>query len=288
MKTRFTPLLIVGALSLSVLSAIPAEAATNSVTIKKIAAKIAPYKKSIAVAPRVSTSGKVKVSSKTLTVKKGSKTVAKNKSRVKLKAGKYKVTQTVKYRTYKNIPTNVLKVPAGTNIPDRSYAEEDAVAFASCTITSYTDDDNFRAQCRIANATVTYVAVHSSQMGAIYTGSFYPGQEIYPEWVRSPVNLYQRVNVPKYSGIKNKSLTQSLTIKQGKKPRGCATKAAFNRVKFGDAKSTVTKKMGSAGKVYYQGNTIEGREYKACSKYQYMSVSFEDGFVYDKTFMDMG
>lgn len=287
MKTRFTPLLIAGALSLSLLSAIPAEAATNSVTIKKIAAKTAPYKKSVTVTPRVSASGKVKVSSKTLTVKKGSKTVAKNKSRVKLKAGKYKVTQTVKYRTYKNIPTNVLEVRAGRNIP-YWYDVEDAVAFKDCTIISLVHEDYFRAQCRIVDATVTYVTVDSSQLGGVYEESFYPGQVIYPEWVRSPVNLYRRVNVPKYSGIKHKSLTQSLTVKQGKKPRGCATKAAFNRVKFGDSKSTVTTKMGSAGKLYYQGDTIEGREYKACSKYQYMSVSFADGSVYDKTFMDMG
>jgi len=80
--------------------AVPADAATRSVTVHKIATKTASYQKSVKVSPNVTTKGKVKVDSKRLTVKKGKTTVAENTSSVYLKAGTYKVTTTVKYRYY--------------------------------------------------------------------------------------------------------------------------------------------------------------------------------------------
>jgi hypothetical protein len=90
------------AVSLAVLAApfFRADAATKPVTVHKIATKTVASGASATVRPNVSTVGQVKVTSKKLTVKKGSKTVAKNKSSVKLKAGSYAVTSTVKYKTY--------------------------------------------------------------------------------------------------------------------------------------------------------------------------------------------
>ncbi|MEU2201475.1 hypothetical protein [Isoptericola sp. NPDC019482] len=76
-------------------------AAATSVTIKKIGTKTAPYQKKATVKPSVVAKGKVSVKSKTLTVKKSGKTIAKNKKSVALKAGTYKVTTKVTYRTYK-------------------------------------------------------------------------------------------------------------------------------------------------------------------------------------------
>ena len=80
---------------------------TPKVTVKKIASKKAAYGKSVTITPNVSKAGKVKISSKLLTVKKGSTTVASKKTSVKLKAGTYKVTTTVKYKvgTKKNATT---------------------------------------------------------------------------------------------------------------------------------------------------------------------------------------
>ncbi|MFE5341186.1 hypothetical protein ACFQ80_13220 [Isoptericola sp. NPDC056578] len=84
------------------LSAPSASAATaTSVTIKKIGTKTAPYAKKATVKPIVVAQGKVSVKSKTLTVKKSGKTIAKNKKSVRLKAGTYKVTTRVTYRTYR-------------------------------------------------------------------------------------------------------------------------------------------------------------------------------------------
>lgn len=81
--------------------AAPAEAATG-VTIRTIKAPTAAYLGTATVKPSVSTSGPVKVTSKTLTVKSGSKTLVSKKPSAKLKAGSYKLTTYVAYRVKKN------------------------------------------------------------------------------------------------------------------------------------------------------------------------------------------
>ena len=53
----------------------------------------------------VKTSGKTKLTSATLTVKQGRKTLAKNVSTASLKPGKYSVTTTAKYKTWTDKPT---------------------------------------------------------------------------------------------------------------------------------------------------------------------------------------
>lgn len=73
--------------------------AASAVTVSKIASKTAPYKGKATVEPAVSKAKGTKVLSKKLTVKQGSRTVAKNKTSVKLAAGTYEVTTTVKYKT---------------------------------------------------------------------------------------------------------------------------------------------------------------------------------------------
>jgi hypothetical protein len=77
----------------------PANAApADNVSIQKIAKVKLKNKTKAKVAPKVKTGPAVQVVSKTLTVKKGNKTVAKNKNAVSLKAGTYRVTTTVKYK----------------------------------------------------------------------------------------------------------------------------------------------------------------------------------------------
>ncbi len=100
---KISQLLLAVALTVGLVATVgaaPADAATRSVSVHKIATKTAPYKKSVKVSPNVTIKGQVKVDSKRLTVKKGSSTVAENKSSVYLNAGTYKVTTTVKYRYY--------------------------------------------------------------------------------------------------------------------------------------------------------------------------------------------
>lgn len=99
---RLVALVVAGLLAVSGVFLTPATAqAATTVTIKTIPGKTVAKGKKATVKPVVKKSGKVKISSKTLTVKRGSKTVAKNKKSVKLSAGTYKVTTKVKYKTYK-------------------------------------------------------------------------------------------------------------------------------------------------------------------------------------------
>ncbi len=70
----------------------------NAVAVKTIAGKKVPYNGKATIKPNVSKANEVKVVSKTLTVKQGNKTVVRNKKSASLKAGKYRVTTSVKYR----------------------------------------------------------------------------------------------------------------------------------------------------------------------------------------------
>ncbi len=69
----------------------------NSVTVKTIGSKTVTVN-TVKVKPTYAKSGKSKIVSATLTVKQGSKNLAKNKTSANLKPGTYKVTQSVKYK----------------------------------------------------------------------------------------------------------------------------------------------------------------------------------------------
>lgn len=78
----------------------------NKVTISKIkTTKVNKTTKKATIKPVVKATGKVKLSSSKITVKKGKKTIAKNVTSAKLKAGSYSVTTTAKYKTWKNVTT---------------------------------------------------------------------------------------------------------------------------------------------------------------------------------------
>ena len=84
-----------------------AKPAPNKVTINKIkTATVSKKTKTATVKPSVKSSGQVKVTSSKITVMQGKKTVAKPASSAKLKAGKYTVTTTAKYKTWTNKTTS--------------------------------------------------------------------------------------------------------------------------------------------------------------------------------------
>lgn len=104
-----------------------------AVTINKIANKSVKGSAKATIRPSVKAAKGVKVTSKVLTVKQGKKTLAKNKTSVKLKAGKYKVTTKVNYKigkkkhTASKAQTLVIKkvspkktwaAPKGKNCPE--------------------------------------------------------------------------------------------------------------------------------------------------------------------------
>lgn len=71
---------------------------TGKVTVKKIATKTVRKGKKVTVKPSYKVSGKVKIVSARLTVTKGKASYGKNKTSVKLAAGKYTVKQQVSYK----------------------------------------------------------------------------------------------------------------------------------------------------------------------------------------------
>lgn len=86
---------------------IPSETTTASIAAKKVVKASVSIKtigkktvtaKTVTVKPSYKKAGKPKIVSAALTVTRGSKTLVKNKASASLKPGKYKVTQTVKYK----------------------------------------------------------------------------------------------------------------------------------------------------------------------------------------------
>ena len=78
---------------------------TPAVTIKTIGTKTVSGSKKATIKPLVSAKKGVKVTSKVLTVKPGKKTIVNKKASASLKAGTYKVTTTVKYKSGKKTLT---------------------------------------------------------------------------------------------------------------------------------------------------------------------------------------
>lgn len=245
MPKKTSPLLVLlAALAMVCCFSSPASAASYKVTIKKIPTKTAKYKSAVKVWPSVATSGTVKVSSKRLTVKKGKKAVRKNATFASLKAGKYKVTTTVKYRPY----TSMRK--SRTVNRTVSYDAYDKVP-SLCVVTSIDDfgagtGGFFDAACTAngsANATFaidgfvsrsgqdswefdTYldptVFVNASSIDALVgqelSGTFTTEQSL--SFTKAVVEQYTAYA---YGKVSSKSASQSLTIKQGKKPKKSTT-----------------------------------------------------------------
>lgn len=70
----------------------------SAVALKAIAGKTAPYGGKATIRPSVSATKGVSVTSKTVTVKQGTRTIVSNRTSASLRAGTYKVTTTAKYR----------------------------------------------------------------------------------------------------------------------------------------------------------------------------------------------
>lgn len=278
---------VASAVGLTLLGAAPAQAA-DTVTIKKISTKTAPYKKSVKVKPSVTSSGKVKISKQTLTIKKGKKTVAKNKTSAKLKAGSYKVTTTVKYRAYKNVTKNVVRIKKGQEMLRYGLSESHIPGHDRCHVTEFRNNTSFDLTCTMRGATVGSLNVTSTDL--LDWDSWDPpsgtGVEVDVWSMRAPVNILGPTQVRKYGSTKTKTRAQTLKIKQGKKPAKpakCATYAKFKKVKNGMTVNEVKTLLGPS-KVQFSSGGYVNREYKPCKKYDYYVVLFEDGYVWDKMY----
>lgn len=207
----------------------PAAAAETKPTVKisKIKTKTAKYGKKVTIKPSVKKTGKVKISSKLLTVKQGSKTIAKNKKTVKLKAGTYKVTTTVKYKVGTVKKTTTKYWAAGSS----TFLETDTDV--NCTFTKWAEDDywdeyEWESVCTDAagikyftsgddwgsNESWIDVAEPSKYaVGGTWSGTLESSQNI-----AKAVQKSKTTSKTVYGKTKTKKLTQTLKIKQGKKP----------------------------------------------------------------------
>lgn len=230
----------------------PAAAAKNSVTFGKVTAKTAPYKGKSTIRPNVKTTGKVTVSKKTLTVKKGSRTVAKNKTSVKLSAGTYRVTQKVTYRTYstKTTTTRVKKKVVGVEAydgvtvtcvasavtPEFDSGETEpwrADIVARCTSPRFDgsitfdgflelDDDEWWGMSDDDVYSMAVVALPS--VGVSFTGDLDADRDL-----MKTTYVTQKKTKKVYSGTKTKtSKAQTLVVKQKKKPSSVWGTGGYN------------------------------------------------------------
>lgn len=280
---------VVAAVTLSLTAgAVPAHAA-DTVTINKISSKTAPHKKSVTIKPLVKTSGKVRVDKKTLTVKKGKKTVAKNKTSAKLKAGTYKVSTSVRYRTYADVQRTSVSILAGQPIDEQTGYDDVAnptPTLGECTVTAWRSEDDFDFACDVMDATIDRLEATSSD---IISSAWSPSgvdEYLVIHSLRSPVNIFTSRWVRTYSKTKTKAKTQSLKIKQGKKPAApakCATYKNFKKVKDGMTVSQVKRLLGPSS-IQYDGGAYKNRQYKPCKNDSYFVVLFEDGYVWDKMY----
>lgn len=321
--------LLVAALSAACLTltlGAPAQASAP-VTIKKIGTKTAPYKKTVTVKPSYRKTGRTEITKATLTVKKGRKTVARNKPSVRLKAGKYSLSQTVRYRTYANRSVKIRIVAKGSNVRGSAYrsipvnapfvndctltavattSESTGTYVAGCTV--HRRDDTERLIGRITargtwatdlvNGDTTFVDQSGNAIATEWSSPS-TGLLIFPAGlIRADRDLFLTSTKRAYSKVRSVTKRQSLTVRQGAKPRTCATYADFKRVNFdfaepeeyGDPRWLVADKLHGDGKRTsysdYGDMIIEFREYKACKKDAWISVGFSDGYAYAKSYWD--
>lgn len=291
MRVKVLVGVLVGAVAMSLLLAAPAHAA-NRLTVKKIATKTAPYKKSVTVKPSASASGNVKITDKRISVKRKGKYLARNKRSTKLKAGRYKVTSTVKYQTWKVVQERQLRIRSGAVM--REYGYDSLPGYENCSVTSveyndeyYGGDDRFTFRCDVRKATVSRMTFHSDDIvGGHSAYNAQVGDHVWPDGVRVSQDVYGYKNVRQYSATKSKKRTQTLRIKQGRKPAACATYSGYREVKNGMTTKQVKLRLGPS-KVWFSSGGIVGREYKPCDGVSSFDVSFEDGRVYDKSYVDL-
>jgi hypothetical protein len=215
--------------------------AKYKVAIGHLKGRTAPYNGKVTVKPSVKAAGQVKLTSKTLTVKKSGRTMASRKSSVRLAAGTYKVTTTAKYNTY-----SLQKVSTKVRSKQLVGDEWESVQ-ANCTVTSVNphvvedqmDYFDYKASCT-GNFDGTYTVKgrqYNSQLDSWYGEESYSSEEWWSGPVVQPQGgskfsgemypakpLYKTVTKTKtttkkvWSKTRTKTRVQTLTVKAGARP----------------------------------------------------------------------
>ena len=183
------------------------------------------------VKPVVTTSGAVKVSAKTLTVKQGSRTLAKNKSSVKLKAGSYSVTTTVRYRTYteadgkkvysvEKTATKTQKLKIVSAVDFKTIAGKTAPYGGKATI-----KPNVSLASGVKKISTTLTVKQGSKTVATNKTSVKLKAGSYSVTTKAS---YRILTASGWTKTYTSTKTQKLTIKAGKRPSSTAPNADFS------------------------------------------------------------
>lgn len=237
--------------------------------------------------------------SKAVTVKKGTKTVAKNRASYRAAAGTYSTSSTFKYRTRTAVRTTVTKSGITDDVEyctvasaevvsyDEAWSEADVQYSGTCRGTYWDwSDDNLRS------VTGTGKAVWMNhEYPSDGTPEYAPGQDMYDPVVLLKISWQEPKTVYRYGPTKTAVVTR--TVKVVKVPNAPqVTFAEFRMIdvdwddpeEYGSSKSQVHKIFGTAGtrrsySVYGNGDVIEFRQYKGTNGAR-VTVGYFNGYAY--------
>ena len=296
-------------------SAHAAPAASKApVTIKTIAKKTVSFERKVTIKPAYSATKGTKVDSATFTVKKGSRTVAKNARSASLGAGSYSVATTVTYRVLEDVTKQVTtqqpyrageQVPVSCTVTSTDAVEN--VFVASCVPqrddkTAGDDGDRFFYRGTYASEGATAQLVYGSaivtmpteQVIGSTTGATLPA----PRDFTTTHAVTTTEVVRELGATKTATKSQKLTVASRKQPKNCASvanyrsvKAGFNEKKLrgtGDSVKAVAKKLRGTGKRFdrftEEGRVFEARIYKTCAATAGILVGYIDGRAFLKDY----
>lgn len=296
-------------------AAVSGRAANPTVKIAKIRGKKVRHGGKAKIRPSYRKVGRVKIQRARLTVRQGTKKVAANRRAVRLGAGTYQVKQVVTYKKGSQVTIRKVFYPAGKRVVgnwldvhydvtiyldcDNSKVMVPGVSAETvCVVERYdartADSREWRVTVPLTLDNRGYWVSADGGIESRDTSNGHSVGSLDAAWVTPPVALAGNVKKLRWSKKQRAVRKQTLTIKQDPKPRGCATRADFNRVyvdfdgKWGHTEGEVRRILQSPGKSEsfstYRDGWIEFRSYRACARGARISVGFDTGVAYTKSY----
>jgi hypothetical protein len=244
LKLRTAAVALAATASLVAGTATTADAASY-VSIHKIKGKTIKKNAKTTIRPKVSHKNHVKIDSKSITVKKGDRTIVDHRSSARLKPGTYRVTTTASYRVSRVVTrtreVSSLKYREGVTLPGRCSVvdvtntdAENAALDLSCQASAFTSEDFPADVSAHDNGDGTWMVTMDDQstqslasddgayglMGQSVTGAVTAASPVY----KITVEKYKK---RAYGKSHKKSKSQTLKIKAKKpKPKHPCTRTA--------------------------------------------------------------
>lgn len=289
-------------------------ASTSPVTIKTIGTKTVSFEHRVTIKPAYTVTKEAKADAATLTVKKGSRTVAKDARSVSLAAGSYSIATTVTYRTYEDVTKQVTT--------QQPYHEGEQVPVICTVMSTDAVENDFLASCLPLRDDKT---VGDEGDRFFYRGTYVPdgatAQLVYgtgivtmpveqvmgsttaislaaPRDLTTTHAVTTSTTVRELGATKTVTKSQKLSVRSRKQPKNCASVANFRSVKAGlnekkvrgtgDGMKAVAKKLRGKGKRFdrftEQGRVFEARIYKTCAPTSGILVGYIDGRAFLKDY----